>query len=523
MGKLESPGIEDNASVFDNGESAREERPEKLDMSLLDRPQRREKRVQTEEERVRDEMKIEQAREVIVEIPAEPDITDRLKRSLDSLVGELEGSDLYKRCLELSEFMIAQLEILNSQMEKLTNQIMGTVDKETVKQINDRGGAEMVFATAVKNLNNSLRFLPLVRMIPSLSKKVEVEIDRVLNPENLAKVAESAAYLRRNNIMIVESQVITDFVFRLAKMEHNPEVLESLVLADKNVEALLLKKYLKTSEEKRRQSPLPKLFNQLYGSDFEQKLSRFFGMTSEKNTDYQSAAAYLHLEKEEPGLAQFIYEKFKIKNFGNYTIGTLRYLRESYGRNDRPQGVLLMCSFDHNGAFHSFDVPMEELIHDLDAMGYDLRIFEVENKYSVARSLVGSKKRYDRKFSFLVLAGHGRPGAIAFGPGRPWWQRRNGDQLRSSDLKSSSLDHVREEYFEDNPVGAFISCSTGKKGGIAQKLSGRLSGEITGPDRPVPGGEIKPVMENGRLAFKIDYGLLHHRKYTYRQGKMMGE
>lgn len=168
------------------------------------------------------------------------------------------------------------------------------------------------------------------------------------------------------------------------------------------------------------------------------------------------------LERKRPGAALAAYKRFGIRNFHRYSADLLyRQLKyfEDVKSGAKPRKnvrLAVTATHDHNGAF---DVPE-------DRSGTTKPIYmEANGLGELARALI--KTRKIGLISALVVSGHGSARSILMGAGGP------GSEVLQDDLKKSlGLKRIgSKQIFTDDPKIFLLSCSNGRKGGIAQTIS----------------------------------------------------
>jgi hypothetical protein len=140
--------------------------------------------------------------------------------------------------------------------------------------------------------------------------------------------------------------------------------------------------------------------------------------------------------------------------FSRETLREIIENRKNPARDDRPVAALIYCKSDHNGAFHSHDSKVRQLIDN----GYRVMYLEAGSDISVARALQSASALgtpQEKRASLIVLAGHGMPEGIAFGP-----LTSGADAIDRFDKPMLLRERVPDTLEAGGQV-VLISCSTG--------------------------------------------------------------
>ena len=219
------------------------------------------------------------------------------------------------------------------------------------------------------------------------------------------------------------------------------------------------------------------------------------------------------LEKERPGCVRVLREEFGIENFARYPKELLVDQYDTKDDQSLPYGIVINPKADNNGAFAGKE--------DGGAIGtvwgtlqgkYRLRVFEAGSKFGIAKILLQTEQRYQKhggeKISFALIGGHGEPDHIEFGGGM------NEEILTATDLGGSAAARTKNRFFKENPTLVLSSCSTGKEGGIGQKLSEVLGARVIGPDVPTPLPSVSVSLDaNGKPVFDATYYKAESMRY----------
>lgn len=214
---------------------------------------------------------------------------------------------------------------------------------------------------------------------------------------------------------------------------------------------------------------------------------------------FDNLSKMMEMEDQYPGLPKVLFNEFGIRVFNRYTMETLLELCDNKDKDNIPYGIIIQPINDWNGAFEQPKL-IDELNSDLKGKYY-LRIFECSDKLEIAKALGKLARRYQaHKISFAIIGGHGTKTSIQFG--KRFTER---DILHLEDFTDPRMLH-NQSYFEQNPTIILKSCSTGKFGGIAQKLSETFNAQVIAPTLPT---SIKKINinfdENGKVKFDVEY------------------
>ena len=207
------------------------------------------------------------------------------------------------------------------------------------------------------------------------------------------------------------------------------------------------------------------------------------------------------IEKKVPGGCKILLEEFGIKNFARYGENILLKQLEEKGSISKPYGIILFPEDDWNGAFSVHQDLLEKLSAQLSKAGILLRITEAKNGLRAAAQTEKMKAKYNQA-SFCFAGGHGTEDGLALGSRSA---KKALPTISRTDLKNK---RVRRSgaFLKDGSQIILISCSTGKDGGFAQKLSeafGRAI-EVIGPNVPTNIKSIKLISTNP-IRFEVEY------------------
>ena len=187
------------------------------------------------------------------------------------------------------------------------------------------------------------------------------------------------------------------------------------------------------------------------------------------------------LERAHRGSAALLQKRYGICMFMRYPLELLIKQYETRDEKDKPQAVVVFPHGDWNNAFTShaptnqFDTLQQQL-----GDKYTLRFSETGGRYGFMRSLARMHRDHG-KISFAVIGGHGTADGIHFGDNN---SHQNRLLLRRRDLRTSGMARMGREFFEPGATVLLESCSTGQKGGIAQRMAEAWGVTVIGPNKP---------------------------------------
>ncbi len=239
------------------------------------------------------------------------------------------------------------------------------------------------------------------------------------------------------------------------------------------------------------------------------------------------------LEAKKPGSVKQLYEEYGIANFGRYEADMLLRQLEMTDQDSR-YGVAIYPEADYNGAFFQNRKQLYDASLQLRVGGFETRVVEAGSQRELARRLLRLHKKHSpagNKFSFAIVGGHGSPNSIALGNEKPYVPPPMPDPKKSDEdyrkeleawkqsistdtgkfvtddlLEGEGINRALEEWFETGAPKVLVSCSTGAEGGIAEKASGRTSGEVIAPKIPTNVKKIGVSFDDqGKPVFSVEY------------------
>lgn len=206
------------------------------------------------------------------------------------------------------------------------------------------------------------------------------------------------------------------------------------------------------------------------------------------------------IEKERPGIAKFLIEKFGIYNFGRYPESLLIKQYDEYENTEKPYGIVIFAEDDHNAAYFEDKDELEEMANDLKGE-YLVRIMEAGSKEELLRLLTRMRLKYGQshKISFAVVGAHGNKKVITLGNVDRW-------DREISIRNILRYEGRKYELFEKDATIILVSCQSGKKQGIGSKMSKVLNRTVIAPGDNSGLESIKPIFgKAGKLNFKVKY------------------
>lgn len=193
---------------------------------------------------------------------------------------------------------------------------------------------------------------------------------------------------------------------------------------------------------------------------------------------FEEFAIVCQLEKKRPGITKFLIERYGVLNFARYPFNLLVDQYDTRGEKDTPYGIITTARYDNNGIILNDKGQIDNAYRQAKVLSHSLKVFEAERSENLTGILLSSNKNHG-KISFLIVMAHGYHDSIALG--------LDGESVAVNTLHKDEIDdHNALAFLRDVFVPSakicLISCSTGKKDGIAQKLSLILPDVVHSPD-----------------------------------------
>ncbi len=226
----------------------------------------------------------------------------------------------------------------------------------------------------------------------------------------------------------------------------------------------------------------------------------------------QNTRRIVDLETGHPGSMERLTGKYGIYHPGRYSKEILLDQLATNKEAADEYGTAISALDDTNGVFNGTE-KIDELHREAKAQGIKLRVAEAGSQIEAAQRLLYIVETNGRKMSFIGVRGHGEKDSTRMGEGAEG--KIDAEFLGVGPDRSSLI-------LEDGAPIYFESCSTGIEGGIAEKLSGNVTGEVTAPDNDT-NIEILSLQRkaDGKLSFQIKYRDFEKPVYakTYFRGK----
>lgn len=279
----------------------------------------------------------------------------------------------------------------------------------------------------------------------------------------------------------------------------------------------------------------------LYQKAWEKSHYKLRGADRSRKFMADNIRSIIGLESVAAGSTKTLTNEFGIKDFARYSESILVHQYKER-TSDKPYGVVMFPEEDYNGAFELAGEALPDFWKQLSKHDMALRIVEGESKIALGKQLIKLNRRYGEKnkVSFAVIGGHGNTESIRFGHEElierevqkdNWLQRlwqefkdRSGPKstrqiFRIEDLKGKGVRRIADFFVED-PAVILVSCSTGTKGGIGQKISKVFNAHVVAPDEPTNISKASIKLGDGnKLVLDADF-YEGEAKVAYASGKM---
>lgn len=212
------------------------------------------------------------------------------------------------------------------------------------------------------------------------------------------------------------------------------------------------------------------------------------------------------LEIIQPGICQFLYSVYGIRDFTRYPQSLLVRQYNNEENLDIPYGIAIYSRSDHNGAYYCHKDGLWELNEQLTQGDSLMRIAECASANEFYKLLERLNDKYGQKhkISFVIIAAHGYIDGVLLGLD---------NYLESIDLTPVG------QFFECDATLIFISCDTGQEGGIAHSVSKNLRVKTIAPDDKTSLKKIWVVFNGSRKpsVHRVEYWK-HEVSRTYIDG-----
>jgi len=222
-----------------------------------------------------------------------------------------------------------------------------------------------------------------------------------------------------------------------------------------------------------------------------------------------------YMESQRPGMTLALKDRYGIQAFGRYPAEALIWQFDHGQKPNLDYGLLVFPREDHNGAFYSDEITLEDLFNNMlsdEQRWGGFVIIEADNRLEMIRR-VNAVRKTCGSASFGIIAGHGTERSIQFGD-----QFDSGGKLLIEDISmmtavagrfpENKITRETPPLFKEGSTIILDSCSTGSAGGIGAKISELTRGKVIAP--LVPTGIrkidfIPPLGETPVPSFSVDY------------------
>jgi hypothetical protein len=178
------------------------------------------------------------------------------------------------------------------------------------------------------------------------------------------------------------------------------------------------------------------------------------------------------LEKQRPGITEFLFNEFGIRHFSRYPEGLLIQQFDEFAKKNNektyPYGLIINPKEDYYGAFYDEKSAYDELFKMIDENNFRLRAFEINNVRELIKTIGKSRKNWG-KISFIILGGHGYIDAICFN------KSNNSKEALTDKMVNSRIGKIVRTAFVTKPTIVVNSCDVGDSesyhGSFCQKIS----------------------------------------------------
>jgi hypothetical protein len=207
------------------------------------------------------------------------------------------------------------------------------------------------------------------------------------------------------------------------------------------------------------------------------------------------------IEQKRPGIVRWLYRECNIRHFGRYPDALLIQAYDDREKTNTPHMLYVFPHADWNGAFQTDRVTLQEVMRKT-SPPYAVRIFETGSAEDFEKSMLKLAEKYG-KLDAAIIGGHGNEDSIYFG--KSWKQRLHKNE-------TERLRRIFKTCFVYDGKVILFSCSTGKKGGIAQQIS-YFGIEVQGPDINTAPSYIEVILDKGKIRFIAHYRDAKTRRY----------
>lgn len=210
----------------------------------------------------------------------------------------------------------------------------------------------------------------------------------------------------------------------------------------------------------------------------------------------------IELEEKRKGAAKMLSDKYGIHMFFRYSSQMLlRQLDEE--TEQKPYGIFIGSYDDFNLALAEDKERLAKISEILERGGMGLKILESGSGTDVMRHLIRLNEQYgeNHKIEFMIVAAHGNPTGFLLSD---YTNSREG-RITVDSLEGKGVRRLKE-FFVDQPEIILLSCSTGAKGGIGEKLFAQFNTHVIAPKEPTSLERIEVVLhENRKPHFQVKF------------------
>lgn len=189
----------------------------------------------------------------------------------------------------------------------------------------------------------------------------------------------------------------------------------------------------------------------------------------------EQLTALRDLEKERPGCAKILYERFGVRWFSRYPLKVLIDQYDERDNADAKYGIFMVALHDDSGGFFSEnDRNVVASIHtQLKALGYKLRVIESGGKHDARGRLEQFKTLYGERnvVPLLALRSHSSKNHMELGRGD------DGDLDMVDFLPGGAL---HQNIFSNGTTLLLDGCAVGRKTGVGRAAS-QIFGTVLAP------------------------------------------
>jgi hypothetical protein len=402
----------------------------------------------------------------------------------------------------------------------ILNLVLPTIDKSKIKNITDLEidkGMESKFiftliTSVIKHgLERDTKFLKFIK--PYI---VKISEDQSLFTEFIKNIPEYHAgnRLLALNFMLSENIKLRQMVERILIDLYKGQVgirseLQILWEVDLNPKNTLMKVQLKVVMDFLVNCDIPM-------DTIDEMMKRWVeGLNGYPLKFYYEIYRINTIESRFKGCAQILNQFYGINEFARFTPDILEEMYLDHNNLDKKYYLIIQASADYNNAFDDTNINAE-IYKNMKGRGYGIKVIEVSSSLDMVQKLAKLKTRFKSKIPMIILKAHGSPNSITLGnEGQVSKEISSSPKINKKNLLEHNsffsriknrLAKENKDYFTNNPLIIFNSCSTGAKGGIAQELQKLGNFRIIAPPVDVCSEKhIFELSENGEIKAEVTY------------------